>query len=437
MKTFNILGCCILRDIFRINECSKEKYAVKKFIQFCNPISMVNTQNALNITEEDLNDFDWSGFCKRCFSFDNNKTVFSTIGQNPTDYLLLDLSELRFGNYLIKKLDGSVYVTTYTKYQKEFIEKSEKQNEILSMEEKFFSDAEIFEVLDKYADELKSLYDEKKMIIVENRPATQYLDYNEKEIKTFVFHQYYNPIHMMNFYKYFEAKLPNAIIIKVPNNFYATSKHLWGVDPLHFENEYYEYLYKAMKICLNGYNEQQLSNLYKDYESLNDIRNQKTALEFYIAGKSKRIVDCDCFDLKNGLWSISKSKHAGYDSAKYHLITGNENSNFCILRYNLDLSQYQNKRLTLSVKYKTEGVSILNMIIRKGVNDNGVQRYDYSLNKRFSSYGKVQISDVTYDIGTIDDNESYDICLYINRQNESAFIYRVVLEEGETSSLLW
>lgn len=71
--TFNILGCCINRDIFRLNNL-EDKYKVNKFIQFVNPYSIVD-DHSINLRQEELDIFAWTNFIKRNVCFDFNKQV--------------------------------------------------------------------------------------------------------------------------------------------------------------------------------------------------------------------------------------------------------------------------------------------------------------------------------------------------------------------------
>ena len=94
MTTFNILGCCILRDIFRI--VPNEAYQVLRFIQSVSPVSfMEEPQNQQRIEQSSLM-IDRSPFVKRMLCHDINKTVLDAIRSTPADYMIVDLSELRF-----------------------------------------------------------------------------------------------------------------------------------------------------------------------------------------------------------------------------------------------------------------------------------------------------------------------------------------------------
>lgn len=183
MITFNILGCCILRDIFRINPC-EEKFKVNKFIQSVSPVSIVEEmQNQNRLEIEDLAMFEeWSNFTKRNVCFDFNKSVQKTINENPSDYLLMDLSELRFHSDKVIAKNDKDFVVTRTKFVeilKENLNKIERLKNIDHFEELYYSDEEMFEILNKYVGFLKSNYKEKQIIVIEN--YLQYRHINDKE----------------------------------------------------------------------------------------------------------------------------------------------------------------------------------------------------------------------------------------------------------------
>ncbi len=439
MITVNILGCCILRDIFRINEDSKDKYTVKKFVQFSNPISMLD-EKGIDIFEKDFEEYSWSGFVKRCVSFDNNKTIFDTIKNNKTDYILLDLCELRFANILIRKNDNEAYYVTNTKFTKEYLSDKEfiKKHNIRDVEEEvFFADEELYSFLLRYAAKIKEIYAEEEIIIVENLPSNQYINYQEKKIANFKYIDYYNPFHFQKIYNMFEKMLPKAKIIKIPNNFLGSTNHMWGKDPLHYVDEYYKYLYEAFETYVCGGNEKDLKKIYDKYLINNEKFEEDIYVDFYIKKTSNNLLKDENFSQGDKFWKVSKSAKSSFDTLNHKLSTQTEDKPYCILFQDLDMTDYYGQDITISIKYKTLKMSTLYVHLRKVEEIDGKKICDYTFLKGYNSYGNTQISSFNVKIPeTEKKNVKWSLFVYINQPNSEAYIYRAKLEKGLISSLL-
>ena len=189
MVTINILGCCICRDIFRIND-HPEKYKVNKFIQSVSPVSIVEKERSREVLS--MNSLDYftqrSNFAKRNILHDFNKTVKETIATSPSDYLIVDLCELRFQMVRATLPDGYEFLLTRTVHVGEVLAARNKVPELAGVDfcDIFEMDLEeVYKYLKLYAEFLKQNYEESKIILIKNYPSAVHLDDKSNSMHTF------------------------------------------------------------------------------------------------------------------------------------------------------------------------------------------------------------------------------------------------------------
>ena len=115
--SFNIIGCCVCRDIFRL--FPHKDFKVDKFIQFVSPVSIIDDTKKEDIIHiDDLKIFDWSNFIKRnlCFDINRNGVERYICKEALSDYLIIDLCELRFKLGKLIFPDGTENIITKTRY---------------------------------------------------------------------------------------------------------------------------------------------------------------------------------------------------------------------------------------------------------------------------------------------------------------------------------
>lgn len=255
MKNINILGCCILRDVFRIAD-KEQKYKVNKFYQSVSPLSITESPpKSLRITPEDLSAFGWSNFVKRNVCADFNKNIVSVYSENTSDFLIIDLCELRFEIVTVTLKDGQKFYLTKTIHINELLENIDKVSILDGANIEYptpISDDVILECLTEYMAFLKKSYSEKNIILVRN--VMYYKGIDEEKKCFFEFHNRntLNQRKRLNkFYDYIEQLCPEINVIRMPDNCLCYAQHLWGKSFLHFCDEYYIYLYKAIEVICN------------------------------------------------------------------------------------------------------------------------------------------------------------------------------------------
>lgn len=443
--SFNIIGCCVCRDIFRLNP--DKNFNVDKFVQFVSPLSIIDETKDENIlSAEELGIFDWTNFCKRNFCFDINKGQVENFVFNNglSDYLILDLCELRFKFAKLIFPNGKENFVTRTKYLNLFADNFSKFNNFTNCKLKDIelSDDELFNSLEKYINLIKKYYKEEQIILIENYPTQKLLDDEKNEI----FKYYPNSIIktknlLEKCYKYIENKIPNINVILPPENSLGYAQHLWGKDTLHFVDEYYEYLYKSVKIITAKENNkiEKLNCLKKEYYDYFTLLEKQKRMEYYLHNIDKTsLLPNSKLECENNKilpnWKISLAPDASYDKETHTLSCGGNERTWAILNQELNKNEFLGKQLTFSVKYKTVNVSgtppLLNIAF---VGDKDGKR-EYLSTKQVSD-NNIDIDKITFILPNDNSYTNFNLLIYLNHPNQKAIIYETKLEYGENSSL--
>ena len=289
MVTLNLLGCCIIRDTFRICD-AEQRYKILKFFQFTSPVSFCEEpQNVPRLAVEDLDAFpNWSNFVKRNICADACKTVLSDVSETPSDYIALDLCELRFHHCLVTLENGESFCMTKNKYLTQILNapKSVKNFKVRSAEiYDTLPESKVYSALDKFISFLKAHYSPDRVILVKNLPAQNHLDDEQA-----AFYEYSAADtealrnRLSGYYRYFEEHFPGIHSVDVPKNALGNVHHTWGRDPLHFIDEYYRYLYRAINIAVAGGagEKEALRSLKETYESYFALLERSKRTEYSI-----------------------------------------------------------------------------------------------------------------------------------------------------------
>ena len=441
MITFNILGCCICRDIFRLNP--DEKFKVNKFIQYSNPISTVDEkQNQKRLKSEDLDDVIETGFVKRCLCYDFNKNIMSTIKKNPADYLIIDMCELR---YPVRKIK--------TNKEEFFISKTKHLPIVLSVAEKlpafegleYFEDfrvsqEEIDEGLTKYVNFLKSCYSPKKIILIKSYPTHKQINTNSlafEEIDPTYTHNLTETFKYAN--DFVEKNIPGINIIEIPENALGYAGHTLGTDVLHFVDEYYRYLYECICVIVNKQKdkEEKLKELKSSYFKYFEMLNKYYEMKIYLNTNSPAtLLKNSDFEIdENGDlkdWTVSLSKGSVFNKETKTLTCGNETANWAIVSQKINIEPLINKNITVSIKHRCIENSLFNIAIR-GKILNGSWKY-FAMKQYSTLCENIETLSVFVD-ESFKDYEFVDVAFYVNTPNASVQIIETKLEEGTKSSL--
>ena len=262
--TVNILGCCVSRDLFGLFK-GNGGFDIKQCVTNISPLSVCSPKLFENdvCTESDFPNS--NHYAQRCTCLDINKSVFDYLAQFNADYTLIDLGIL-FSIYTLKiKLpDGNFTYITYKdglKQNPDFLE-----NAPFEIVEKFrFPDNKdlFFQCIRQYAQLISEHIDQNKIIILEFPLTQRYIDdngiiqyfsaekytenmskYASRSFDTSAISKY-----LKKAYRMFEAYFPKAHIIKCPDTeVLCNQNYKWGLHPLHYVIEFYQYALNAIRV---------------------------------------------------------------------------------------------------------------------------------------------------------------------------------------------
>ena len=232
----DIHGSAVSKLIFdndQDNEIVLGKYIAKQ--SFCSVIS-VPFPDAYDIKLPSLSE-------KSMVEMDLNKEFFDKLSNNKAKYLLIDLLDERMS--LVKYKD-TIFTfsdilsrsTILDDFEVEYINK-------FDLEEDSWKDW-----MDQYVDGLLEKYTGDKIIIHEVYLKDTYKA-KDGDIKSFPDQNInYNKkvnILLKQYYTYLKYKLPNCKVINIHSRFISSEDHIWGLSPIHYEEEYYNEIFKKLK----------------------------------------------------------------------------------------------------------------------------------------------------------------------------------------------
>lgn len=281
MSSFNISGCCTLRDTFAFRENSE--HDVVQFLQFSSPVTWFDfiTAPPQKITLEDLSELFVDGilknnFTKKCVVTDYNRLALKYF-QGRADYWIFDFPEMVIYG-LIKQTteEGIIHYFTATgrvlkknKDNKCFLDVLPgKKEQIAPLSyltdnkiEKVIADLYNWVVYDKN-------YTVEQVVLVRTINALEYCDgkvmqdySNRKKLEN-------ENILLEKIYDVFERYFAGCHVIRFPENIYGEIPHKWGLHPLHYCKEAYDYLYGMIDLISKGENTYSSEYFVQVYEKL-------------------------------------------------------------------------------------------------------------------------------------------------------------------------
>lgn len=269
MINVNIIGTCVLRDIFNYNK--DNDIVVKKFVQSISPYAAVSTGDIIKDKElfyKTLEELNQSRFNKRNLRLDIEKGVFDFLFGEQSDYLFIDMAGCRYDLYYFPQ--SNTYASKNNIYNAIF------NNGILEechqIETEAIPEDIKYNLLDKYIDTILKEYRPENIILFEVKATPKRL--TRKKLIVLKEQDWANKSNrrIEKAYNYVKQKLHGCHIIEFPNGVVADEQHIWGPGVLHYVKEYYEYAYNAIKIVFSklplDVEKEALSSLKAYYENL-------------------------------------------------------------------------------------------------------------------------------------------------------------------------
>ncbi len=277
MTSVNVIGSCIVRDIFRFSD--EDKYKVNLTIQR-NPISRLYERRGekfpidIEVLKESRR------FERKCLKILWEKDAVALLNNNPADYLILDLSEERLDAlellYENQKIDlvDTVFFSKILKEMASFYPEMKWTLKPYNLRK----EEEIKENYVKFRKgilkegEMGGIWEERQIIVIETYMLTDYItmegtlrkyqeSWNIEEINGY----------LKRCYELFYEVFPNCLRIKLPAFSHGHRVHMWGAHPLHYQDSVYEYFLEAINIISGKSNRSTLGKLEQQQATENRL----------------------------------------------------------------------------------------------------------------------------------------------------------------------
>ena len=319
-KRISVIGSCPCRDLFE----GAEEFSFFTDIRFVSIISMMSGAVDTKITIEDLSKkagiFNGNWYKKNIVN-DFNKAVFASLNEKHGDYLVIDLAESRLPLVDIEFDNGQKLTLTYSTSFKSHYSANLKNTKLKGAKLSFRSamditDEEWKDSIKRMVIEIKKLFKEENIILIENMPTNFYRD-NADGLRPYVtaFHRSNIDICELllpKLYQMFKEECPKCQVIKMPQNTLGLQKHKWGNHPFHFTNTYYDYLLECVRSITSSKGD--LENILKKHQEIIDNEYNEAKLQSIKNYDSHKTADIDYLEVINGeetLNGLGRRKKAG------------------------------------------------------------------------------------------------------------------------------
>ncbi len=265
-----MLGSCVTRDAM---QTVIDRYDIQNYVTFVSPYTMQNG-TAVDMPESVFADRGISNFAIKCLRLDANNKAVDYLSEFKSDWFLLDLIPLQgkiyewpqYGLLLTQPHQYSKCIPALKEYLKgEPIVKEcwEVPKEVL------------YERVRQLCKRLLTFLNPSRIILNETYGAYDFIgklktltNFNAQITEQF---KKINAIYK-ECNKICKECLPGCHVICPISNVVAFENHRWGLHPLHYCDEYYDYVAKSVSAIINRGNPES-EKLELQY--LNDIYNQK------------------------------------------------------------------------------------------------------------------------------------------------------------------
>ena len=246
-----IHGSCCSREIFN---SSLNIFDLGIYL-FQNPIhTMFEKPFPIDIKEEEVPNN--SNFMRRMVASEFNKRALQALKNNPADYLMIDVGDLRLGRFNISFNDGEktkIFKTDDTQKELGFLRDKLKNFDFSFDSSSAITDREWDYLIDKYVTQIKKIYPLNKIIINQIAIASQYekdgilIDFTT-EIGGDTFR---NQDLLLKLQSKLKEKLTGCLILdNPPFQIIADPNHKLGLHLLHLKQNVYDYKMKRLQEIL-------------------------------------------------------------------------------------------------------------------------------------------------------------------------------------------
>jgi len=226
-----------------------------------------------------------SEFCKRNIYLDLDGSVFDYIGSKKSDYLIMDLSEIRLP--MLKKEDESIsfrpYYTEGETLKKYLCKLGFRVMEIEELQRK---DIEVS--LELLCKNIEKYWDPEHVILIEDCFVRNYITKKDRRINNEYLERFNKVFKCGRYLRYANKYVKEYLqckVVSMPDDVQfvmADGQNDWGPYPLHYTKKTYEYFYDA--ICSIVFEGQYIS---KRDEILKEIKEE------YYTALGKKVMNCN------------------------------------------------------------------------------------------------------------------------------------------------
>lgn len=205
-----------------------------------------------------INDYQLSGVTKpRLLERDLSKDILDELKQSRADYFIMDLLEERFNLCNIKNCNENV-VLTKTDYLMKNINGITINGHRLTKDDVRilkFESIPYKKIISEFANKLKEVISEERIIIVKALRSDTYLDeHGDKkqfDDETLVQNSTIND-KLIQLYDALHSELPNSVVIELPEDASADVKHKNGLNPMQYSETTYVRILEKVRSYFNG-----------------------------------------------------------------------------------------------------------------------------------------------------------------------------------------
>lgn len=271
-----IIGSCVCRDLFE----GSDDFEVLTDIRFCSPVSILSKPiNDIKLTsnffKRKAKHSKGQWFIKNLIN-DFNKTIFDSVKSKHGDYLILDLAESRIPLLSLTFVDSKQnLVLTESSPFREHYQLNLKNNLLKNTTCKHLipnsiDDLEWKRIIKQYSNELKTIFDEENIILLENMPADYYVSNNNLVPYSSRFHIAENCLSkelLPKLYSFFKEFCPRCKVVQLPQVILGDVNHKWGTHPFHYLKSYYRYLLDNINMIINKVECRNRDLLFKEFNN--------------------------------------------------------------------------------------------------------------------------------------------------------------------------
>lgn len=335
MKTFNIYGRCVGRDLFEIGKTNeKSPYIIKRYLADINWFEFDEeyfcTNKKSNLTklgtkEEFIRNSlfreDIPGFLRRMIYLDFTNQSCEYLFGTKSDWLMFDVSMFSTPLYIC----GQFVMTKswrFTQYLEVFREKGWVPDvaQCFELNPTDLSREETENKMKKVFDEVLKHYPENRIILLQIKHSNLSLT-KSKRIEFYSVNETKYEFEQMCF-EIAKRLLPRAHVIEFPEFFRISDEnHKWGKHHMHYIDEYYKYALEAVNIITDGRSTEKqdldqlvnaysykISNKYRGVylKKLQDNERQLKALKL-TANKYRSFITKETNDIKVKKYLLSRN----------------------------------------------------------------------------------------------------------------------------------